>query len=86
VKLRHVPTVPELVDLGLAVLSDDGEATKVKRYRVKKKGQAMIDSAMLHNAAILKPLVDDVEAKRAAYLKAQRKLAKIASAPSTPTE
>lgn len=78
-KLKHVPTVADLVELGLAEHVDDG--SKVKRYRIKKKGQALINDAMAHNAAVLRPLVDDVEVKRAAYLKAQRKLAKASGQP-----
>lgn len=71
-KLVHVPTVPELEKLGLAKSPASGA-----RWKIKPKGQAMIDDAMAHNANILKPLVDDVAAKKAEYDKARRKLAKL---------
>lgn len=78
-KLMPVPTVAELLKHGLAEIVESTKGGAPTHYRIKKKGYKMIREAERHNAAVLKPLVDDVEAKRSAYLAAQAKLQKVAA-------
>lgn len=78
-KLVPIPTVPELAKMGLAKPVEFTKGGKPTHWKVKKKGYALIHEAEAHNAKVLKPLIDDVETKRAAYLKAQAKLQKIES-------
>jgi DNA-binding MarR family transcriptional regulator len=73
--LVHVPTVPELAKLGLATVVESAKTGRPTHYSVSKKGQRKIREAQNHNAAILRPLVADVEKARKKYLKAQATLA-----------
>lgn len=73
-KLVHVPTVAELAEDGLATATKTGKATA---WKIKKKGYARIAEAQARNAELLKPLVDDVAAKRAVLDKAIAKLKKL---------
>lgn len=68
--LVHCPRVTELEAEGLAVaVVEPVGKTKRTVYKIKKKGQARIDAAQAHNAAILR----EVEARyQAAHVKELR--------------
>jgi putative ubiquitin-RnfH superfamily antitoxin RatB of RatAB toxin-antitoxin module len=73
--LVHVPTVPELAKIGLAIVVESAKTGRPTHYSVLKKGEKKILKAQAHNAEILRPLVADVERARKKYLKAQATLA-----------
>lgn len=76
--LVSVPTVADLAEEGLAKPVETTAKGVPTRWKIKKAGYAKIHEAEAHNAAVLRPLIDDVENKRTDYLAAQARLTEIA--------
>lgn len=64
-RLVHVPTVDELVELGLAKKLPD------KRYKIKPKGYDLIKTAQANNAYLIAVVEHDVAAAREVLHKAE---------------
>jgi hypothetical protein len=73
VKLVHVPTVQDLVKVGLAQLV----SSKPDVYEIRKKGYARIHAAEAHNAEVMRAMDAEVEAAHKPYLKALNRRRKL---------
>jgi hypothetical protein len=76
-KLKHVPTVLELAEMGLATGHEPSKAGNPRWYKVAKKGYRLIREAQAHNAPILAAVEAEVAAARKPLLAAEAKRKKM---------